>query len=262
MLPIIRPRALTAVWVSRHVFWCQWLVFPVHHHLGSLHSLLLCLLQQEWAIAKDLVSLLVRLSQTGPPCSAGPSSQVRLSAPLARHVQGKNNIWRTLSVAPTWSFKNQNGHGSGACVVTLFKPQIDMFADMFSHWLLMYVSPVWVQVALVMEELATPWFSVLAYTFSPIPIKEKVLRKTRENRATLILVASILAGSVMVSQTATPDPDPGLSTSSIRVQSVLPFASKGSLLFRWSPSQGFCQGSIPCWSEKAQQGPILGSIWS
>ena len=70
-----------------------------------------------------------------------------------------------------------------------FKPDIDLFATQFSKRLPLYVSPVPDPQAWAIDALSLPWTSLLAYAFPPLPILARVLRKAREEQATLILVA-------------------------------------------------------------------------
>ena len=69
-----------------------------------------------------------------------------------------------------------------------FTPHIDRFATRFSHRLPVCVSPVPDPVAWAVDALSIPWSNLLSHTFPQIPIKRKVLRKARDERATLILV--------------------------------------------------------------------------
>ncbi|KAL8584959.1 hypothetical protein ACOMHN_043595 [Nucella lapillus] len=70
-----------------------------------------------------------------------------------------------------------------------FKPQVDLFATRFNHRLPLYVSPVLDPTAWAIDALSIPWSNLLGYAFPPFPILGKVLRKAREDLATLILVA-------------------------------------------------------------------------
>ena len=70
-----------------------------------------------------------------------------------------------------------------------FKPQVDLFATKFSNRLPTYVSPVPDPEAWQIDALSIPWRHFLGYAFPPIPLLGKVLKKAREEQATLILVA-------------------------------------------------------------------------
>ncbi|KAL8585912.1 hypothetical protein ACOMHN_061073 [Nucella lapillus] len=70
-----------------------------------------------------------------------------------------------------------------------FKPQVDLFATRFNHRLPLYVSPVLDPTAWAIDALSIPWSNLLGYALPPFPILGKVLRKAREDLATLILVA-------------------------------------------------------------------------
>ena len=59
----------------------------------------------------------------------------------------------------------------------------------FSHRLPVYVSQVPDLAAWAVDALSIPWSNLLSYAFPLIPIIGKVLRKARDERATLILVA-------------------------------------------------------------------------
>ena len=69
------------------------------------------------------------------------------------------------------------------------KPHVDLFATSFSKRLPLYVSPVPDPKAWAVDALSFSWKNVLGYAFPPFPILGKVLRKAREDSASLILVA-------------------------------------------------------------------------
>lgn len=71
------------------------------------------------------------------------------------------------------------------------RPHVDLFATRFSKRLPIYVSPVPDPEAWAVDALSIPWSSLLAYAFPPFPILGKVIRKAREDQATLILVAPL-----------------------------------------------------------------------
>ena len=70
-----------------------------------------------------------------------------------------------------------------------FKPDVDLFATQFNKRLILYVSPVPDPQAWAIDAMSLPWDSLLAYAFPPLPILPKVLKKAREDQATLILIA-------------------------------------------------------------------------
>ena len=70
-----------------------------------------------------------------------------------------------------------------------YKPQIDLFATRFSKRLPLFVSPVPDPQAWAIDALSVPWGNLIAYAFPPFPILGKVLKKAREEQATMILVA-------------------------------------------------------------------------
>ena len=69
------------------------------------------------------------------------------------------------------------------------KPQVDLFATQFNKRLPLYVSPVPDPRAWAVDALSIPWTNLDAYAFPPFPIIGKVLRKAREERARMILIA-------------------------------------------------------------------------
>ena len=70
-----------------------------------------------------------------------------------------------------------------------FRPIVDLFATRFNHGLPTFVSPVPDPAAWAVDALSIPWAGLLAYAFPPLPILSKVLKKAREEQATLILIA-------------------------------------------------------------------------
>ena len=66
---------------------------------------------------------------------------------------------------------------------------IDLFATKFSKRLPLYVSPVPDPEAWAVDALSFSWTNLQGYAFPPFPILGKVLRKAREDSASLILVA-------------------------------------------------------------------------
>ena len=68
-------------------------------------------------------------------------------------------------------------------------PLVDLFATKFSRRLPLYASPVPDPEAWAIDALAIPWKNFLGYAFPPLPLLGKVLRKAREENASLILVA-------------------------------------------------------------------------
>ena len=72
-----------------------------------------------------------------------------------------------------------------------FKPHVDLFATKFSKRLPVYISPVLDPEAWAVDALSVPWNSLLAYAFPPFAILGKVIRKAREDQASLILIAPL-----------------------------------------------------------------------
>ena len=72
---------------------------------------------------------------------------------------------------------------------TWFKPMIDLFASQFNHRLPMYVSPVPDPRAWKIDALTFSWKNLQAYAFPPFPLLDKVLKKAREEKPSLILIA-------------------------------------------------------------------------
>ena len=72
---------------------------------------------------------------------------------------------------------------------TWHMPQIDLFATKFSKRLPLYVSPVPDPEAWAVDSLSIPWSGFLGYAFPPFAILQRVLKKAREERASLILIA-------------------------------------------------------------------------
>ena len=70
-----------------------------------------------------------------------------------------------------------------------FKPQVDLFATKFNKRLPIYVSPVPDPEAWEVDAFSIRWDNLTGYAFPPMAILEKVLRKAREDRANIILVA-------------------------------------------------------------------------
>ena len=70
-----------------------------------------------------------------------------------------------------------------------FKPMVDLFASRFNHRLPIYVSPVPDPMAWKIDALTFSWENLQAYAFPPFPLLGKVLKKAREERPSLILIA-------------------------------------------------------------------------
>ena len=112
----------------------------------------------------------------------------------ARYLPGKLNVLadalsRSHMILPTeWTLT----HKILEMIWSLwFKPHVDLFATQFSRRLPVYVSPVLDPEAWAVDALSIPWGNLLAYAFPPFPILGKVIRKAREDQATLILVAPL-----------------------------------------------------------------------
>ena len=117
------------------------------------------------------------------------SQSIRLSA---QYVPGRLNILADLLSRPHMVLQSEWTlvHSVLKPIWSAwFTPHIDVFATRFSHRLPVYVSPVPDPAAWVVDALSIPWSNLLSYAFPPISIIGKVLRKARDERATLILVA-------------------------------------------------------------------------
>ena len=71
------------------------------------------------------------------------------------------------------------------------KPMVDLFATRFNHRLATYVSPVPDPQAWAVDALSLSWEGLVAYAYPPAPILPKVLRKARDERPCLLLVAPL-----------------------------------------------------------------------
>ena len=110
----------------------------------------------------------------------------------ARYLPGKLNVLadalsRSHLVLPTeWTL----AHEVLRPIWKLWgRPHLDLFATRFSKRLPIYVSPVLDPEAWAVDALSIPWGNLIAYAFPPFPILGKVVRKAREENATLILIA-------------------------------------------------------------------------
>ena len=112
----------------------------------------------------------------------------------AKYVPGKLNVLadclsRAHQVLPTeWTIAH---HILQPVWSAWFKPQIDLFATRFSKRLPLFVSPVPDPQAWEVDALSIQWSNLLGYAFPPIAMLERVLKKARLERATLILIAPL-----------------------------------------------------------------------
>lgn len=110
----------------------------------------------------------------------------------ARHVPGRfNTLADSLSrshsiVATEWTLARSVLKPVWEAWWT---PHIDLFATQFSHRLPVYVSPVPDPHAYAVDAFSISWSGLLSYAYPPVPILGRVLRKAREDQASLILVA-------------------------------------------------------------------------
>ena len=68
-------------------------------------------------------------------------------------------------------------------------PEIDLFASSLNHRLLHYCSRVWDLVAWALDTFSLHWKDLRGYAFPPFSLISQVLRKIKEDQASLILVA-------------------------------------------------------------------------
>ena len=110
---------------------------------------------------------------------------------LAQYVPSKLNIlanllsWPHIVLQSEWTLVHSVLQPIWSA---RFTPHINLFPTRFSHRLPLYVSPVPDMAAWAVDALSIPWSNLLSYAFSPVPITGKVLRKARDEKATLILV--------------------------------------------------------------------------
>ena len=110
----------------------------------------------------------------------------------AKYVPGKLNVLadclsRAHMVLPTeWTLTHRVLQ---PVWLAWFKPQIDLFATRFSKRLPLFVSPVPDPQAWAVDALSIQWSNLLGYAFPPISMLERVIKKARVEKATLILIA-------------------------------------------------------------------------
>ena len=110
----------------------------------------------------------------------------------ARHLPGKLNILADALSRPhcilhtEWTLTQRVLKRVWA---RFHKPMVDLFATRFNHRLPTYVSPVPDPAAWAIDALSLSWSGLQAYAFPPLPIINKVIRKAREDRPCLLLVA-------------------------------------------------------------------------
>ena len=66
---------------------------------------------------------------------------------------------------------------------------VDLFATRFNKRLPIYVSPVQDPEAMAVDALSLDWAPLISYAFPPFPILHRVIRKARDEKARMILIA-------------------------------------------------------------------------
>ena len=130
------------------------------------------------------------------------------------------------------------------------KPQVDLFATKFSKRLPLYVSPVPDPEAWAVDALSFPWKGFLGYAFPPFPILPKVLRKAREDQASLILIAPYWTAQAWFPELLALSHTPPLKLllserSLVQPRSGVPHANPGMLdLHAWLLCGTLCQHEV------------------
>ena len=159
------------------------------------------------------------------------SNQITLSA---RHVPGKLNILADALSRPHCVLHTEWTIAKNALKrvwAHFHTPMVDLFATCFNFRLPLYVSPVPDPQAWARDALSIEWTGLIAYAFPPLPILPKVLRKAREEKPCLLLVAPMWpAQHWFPDLIALAEPDP------------LPLNLRNKDLVQ--PRSGICHGNV------------------
>ena len=110
----------------------------------------------------------------------------------ARHVPGRFNVLAdSLSRAHSivWTEWTLDRSVLQPVWDSWMTPHVDLFATRYNYRLPLYVSPVPDPLVFAVDAFSISWSILLSYAFPPFPVLTKVLRKAREDWATLVLVA-------------------------------------------------------------------------
>ena len=110
----------------------------------------------------------------------------------ARHLSGKLNVLADMLSRPDavlqteWTLCH---HVMERVWARFHRPRRDLFATRYSTRLPIYVSPVPDGAAWAVDALSLNWGTLQAYAFPPLAILPRVVRKARQEKACLILIA-------------------------------------------------------------------------